>query len=158
MQSKNTILAARAVGSVLISRTAGKFLWIVIIVAVGLFLGTIFLMTSYSGWWGLLLPLWIFILIAAAAGLLLVKFISRKLRPRALDKNEVVLINGFVDDMNEKIIAGQLVKRSPVWLAILTGFSYLRGGRNAAAKTVMSPIEEAKDLKSRFAQIINLFN
>lgn len=158
MQSKSAVLAGRAVAATLLRRTLLRALYLVAIVGGVVTFLIIILMNASSGWWGLLLPLCLIVLFLCVAGVTATNFVIDKITPRKLTPDERKQITSFVDDMNEKVVAGQIVRKNPIMLGVSTVFAFFRHGREGAAKSMLSPIEEIKDLKTRFGAIVSLFD
>ncbi|MDQ2973441.1 MAG: hypothetical protein M3Q79_03090 [bacterium] len=158
MNSKATLQAGQAVAATLLRRTLLKFLYIICALGIVIISILIILMASHSGWWGVLLPIGLAVLATGVIGLIATNFVIDRINPRKLTKDEKQLITSFVDDLNEKIVTGAVIKRNPVMIALAATWAYFRNGKDGAAQSVLSPIEQVKDLRTRFYKIVGLFS
>ncbi|MDQ3093869.1 MAG: hypothetical protein M3Q70_01685 [bacterium] len=158
MNSKAMMQAGQAVAATLLRRTLLKFLYIISGAGIVIIVILIILMTSLSGWWGVLLPLGLIVLAVGVMGLIATNFVIDRVNPRKLTSDERQQITSFVDDMNEKIVAGAVIKRNPMMIAAAAAWAYFRKGKDGAAQSVLNPIEQVKDLRTRFYKIVELFS
>lgn len=158
MNKDSSIKAGRAIAGVMIRRYPLKIALTFAILLAACFIISIVLSISYSPWWLLIAFLVSLPLGIAALAFFLLQFVSQKILPRPLNKTESKQIHEFTKKFGAKMIAAKAVKKTPVGLASVIAWKYLRGGgKQSINATILEPIEEVKSLKTEFESISKLF-
>lgn len=119
----------------------------------------VYMSVVHTAWWMLLLIvalLWLGISLL----FLLVSFAATKaLQPRNLKYSEKKLVIQFAKDFGIKYAAAKGIKKSPTALAGIVTWKFMRGrGKTSVSGIVTQPISDAKELKSRFDEIVSMFS
>lgn len=154
----SSIKALRAIAASLVKRYVFRLSLIFSIVSLVIFGISLLLTIISSNWWILLslislLPL-IFSFIFSVASYI----VSGVILPRRLSNSELKKINGFVDEFGLKYAAAKGLKKTPTGLAFLIVWKYISGqGKQSFRNILLEPIEDIKDLKVKFNEIVEIF-
>jgi hypothetical protein len=146
-----SILALRAISAVTFQRVFKGIIWVVAIVFVLLVILTIYLGGWINPWWFLLFVILTPLIILCVALAAALQYLSNRLLPRPLTKEERQTIQGVTD----RILRIAEVRATP-WpiLAFQIGKDVLRG---RPSKYIESIIDDTTGLRKSFNEIRQMF-